>query len=77
MTDYRLLRSPFYQCRQYIKSISISAVVTSIGNYACYDCSNLTSITIPNSVTPIRDYAFSSCSSLIDVSYLGEYKPKY
>ena len=32
--------------------------VTSIGNYAFYDCSNVTSVTIPNSVTSIGEGAF-------------------
>ena len=41
--------------------------VTSIGNYAFYQCNGLTSITIPNSVTSIGDYAFSWCSGLTSV----------
>ena len=38
--------------------------VTSIGNYAFYDCSGLTSVTIPNSVTSIGNWAFSGCLRL-------------
>ena len=38
--------------------------VTSIGDSAFEECSNLTSITIPNSVTSIGDYAFFGCSNL-------------
>ena len=42
--------------------------MTSIGNYAFYDCSGLTSVTIPNSVTIIGGYAFYNCSKLTSVT---------
>ena len=42
--------------------------VTSIGDYAFYDCSSLTSVTIPTSVTSIGDKAFYECSSLTSVT---------
>ncbi len=41
--------------------------VTSIGEYAFYDCSNLASITLPESLTSIGEHAFSFCSSLTSI----------
>ena len=42
--------------------------VTSIGEFAFFDCTSLTSITIPNGVTSIGDYAFRDCSSLTSIT---------
>ena len=49
------------------KNTTIPASVTSIGNYAFYGCSGLTSITIPASVTSIVYSAFFGCSGLTSV----------
>ena len=42
--------------------------VTSIGNYAFYNCSGLSNISIPNSVTSIGEFAFSECRSLTSIT---------
>ena len=42
--------------------------VTSIGNYAFYYSSSLTSVTMPNSVTAIGQCAFSYCHRLSSVT---------
>src|SRR6266487_4604083 len=42
--------------------------VTSIGYYAFYFCTSLTSVTIPNSVTSIELRAFELCTSLTNVT---------
>ncbi len=49
------------------KNTIIPNTVTSIGNYAFYECSNLTSMVIPNSVTSIGGSAFSGCSGLTSI----------
>ncbi|MDY5676547.1 MAG: leucine-rich repeat protein [Eubacteriales bacterium] len=40
----------------------------SIGNYAFYKCTSLTSVTIPESVTSIGNYAFEDCTSLTSIT---------
>lgn len=42
--------------------------VTTIGDYAFYGCTELTSITIPNSVTTIEYNAFSGCTGLTSLT---------
>ena len=46
------------------KNTVIPNSVTSIGAFAFYECSGLTSVMIPNSVTSIERYAFFGCSGL-------------
>ena len=49
-------------------TIPTDGSVTSIGEYAFYGCSSLSSITIPDSVTSIGGSAFSGCSSLTSMT---------
>ena len=56
------------QCPGAFAAYTIPDSVTSIGRYAFYGCTSLTSVTIPGSVTSIGVYAFDSCASLISVT---------
>ena len=51
-----------------IKDLVIPEDVTSIGDYAFYKCSGLTSVNIPSSVESIGSSAFSGCSGLTSVT---------
>ena len=69
-----LWSNPMYYAKEFYidgvlqTSITLSDSVTSIGDYAFYNFSNLTSITIPDSVTSIGSYAFYGCSSLTTIT---------
>ena len=67
--------SPSIQSQNLINVVIPSSVtyggtaysVTSIGEKAFPNCSNLTSVSIPNSVTNIGKYAFQHCSNLTSI----------
>ncbi|OJU46847.1 MAG: hypothetical protein BGN96_06280 [Bacteroidales bacterium 45-6] len=48
--------------------MTIPNSVTSIGDWAFYDCGGLTSVTIPGSVTSIGTVAFANCKGLKSVT---------
>ena len=51
-----------------LPSVINEMTMTSIGDYAFYNCTSLTSIVIPDSVTSIGDRAFYNCTSLTSVT---------
>ena len=66
--DYNNNPSPANQKKGSVKKVVIKDGVTSIGNFAFYNCKSLTSITIPDSVTSIELAAFNNCSSLTSIT---------
>ena len=57
-----------YMDGEEVTELNIPNSVTSIGNYAFYNCSGIKSVTIPNSVTSIGIGAFYNCSGLTSVT---------
>lgn len=69
--------APWYNIREKVTQATIGGGITSIGQFAFHDCSNLISVAIPHGVVSIGNGAFWGCSSLTGVtipnsiSYIG------
>ena len=68
MPDLTRDNQPWKDYVSNIKTVVIGENVTSIGNYAFYNCSSLTSITLPASVTSLGNYAFAGCRGLTSIT---------
>ena len=68
MDSYSSEDAPWHSRRTQIREITISEGVTSIGQYAFEECTNVTSISIPSSVTELNEYCFSACKSLENIT---------
>lgn len=56
-------RAPWYSSRKSLKKLMLKSGITSIGDYAFFDCSNLTGdLKIPSNVHSIGENAFGYCS---------------
>lgn len=68
MTNYNFVspHAPWYSYNSAIKSIIINDGVTSIGQFAFYNCEAI-SVSMPSSVTEIATQAFRECHELTDV----------
>lgn len=51
-----------------LQSIILPSSVTSIGEWAFYNCGELNNVTMSNSITTIGEYAFGLCSKLLGLS---------
>jgi hypothetical protein len=67
MTDYFATATPWYSSRNSISNVIIERGVTSIGDFAFYDLTEMTSITIPYGVTSIGNGAFFKCARITDI----------
>ena len=67
MKNYITDDSPATQKKDNVKKVVIEDGVTSIGDFAFFYCSSLTSIEIPSGVTSIGKNAFQYCSSLTSI----------
>ena len=65
--DYPLI-VPWQSYKEYITNIVIEDGVTSIGNMAFNDCTNLISVLIGNSVATIGCWALANCTKLSSVT---------
>ena len=61
MYNYSITLQPWADYHSIIKRVSLPAGLTKIGDYAFYQCAEVTSITIPEGVTSIGNYAFRGC----------------
>ncbi|GBU23202.1 hypothetical protein R80B4_03118 [Fibrobacteres bacterium R8-0-B4] len=55
-----------------IKSFVVESGVTTVGYYACYKCTSLTSVTLPAGLTVVGGDAFNGCAKLTTVSIPGK-----
>ncbi len=51
-----------------VDSTTYTYTVTSIGDFAFYECKALTAVSIPQSVTSVGTYAFNSCDALESIT---------
>jgi len=71
MKDYVRLNEqppPYWDYKRTITAVVIEVGVTSIGGFAFFECTGLTSITIPNTVTSIGVEAFYGCTGLTSIT---------
>lgn len=70
MADYTYVSpAPWAPYKASVTTLVLGSGISTIGNYAFYDCSSLTNVILPDGVTSIGESAFSSCSNLVSVKF--------
>ena len=68
-TRYGETVAPWTEAAADIKTVLVGEGVTTVGNFAFYGCSNLTSVTLPDGLTTVGESAFRSCEQLATVEF--------
>lgn len=68
MYDYRYGEAPWYSYRSDIAFLSISDDITTIGDNAFVDCTDLSSVSLGSKITTIGENAFAGCTGLKSVT---------
>ena len=71
LPDYPIGKAPWFEFNDQIDTVVLKEGVTRIGDYAFYNCTELTSVEIPEGVTYIGESAFACCQSLESVTIPG------
>ena len=68
MADYTYkANAPWYGYREKITSVVVESGVTSIGNYAFYQCTAITDVQLPDGLTQIGEETFGDCAALENI----------
>ena len=62
-------RAPWFSQRINIRDVSMDSRLTTVGDYAFFGCSNLSSIQLPEGLTAIGENAFDDCGNLESIIF--------
>lgn len=68
MSKYNRGQAPWYAYRESIKTLAIDEGITSVGDWAFYGCTSLTTVALAGTVKDIGVEAFNGCANLKSVS---------
>ena len=68
-------KTKLYVADELLKEIKLSSDITSIPDYAFFNCDSIVTVTIPALVEKIGAYAFAGCSSIASITCSAEEAP--